>query len=108
MKENVVKIDTRVKNVTTVRGRDGKTARNQAATSPLDPAPVSDDVRLTSASSKLSEYEAELAGLDVADSGKIETVRQAIADGSFTVDEEAVAEGLIQESIDTITHQAQR
>ncbi len=103
-----MKIDTSVKNVTTVRSRDGKTARNQPAASLLDPAPVSDDVRLTSASGKLGELEAELAGLDVVDSGKIESVRQAIADGSFSVDEEAVAEGLIQESIDTITHQAQR
>ncbi|MEW5788697.1 MAG: flagellar biosynthesis anti-sigma factor FlgM [Pseudomonadota bacterium] len=67
-------------------------------------APGSTDVRLTATSGKMRELETELAGVDVTDSGKIESVRQAIADGRFVVDEEAVADGLIQESVDLIAH----
>jgi len=109
-KENVVKIDTNVKSVLPARGREVKANKDSAAASPggLATAAVSDEVRLTGTSAKLRHLEAELAGLDVADAGKVEAVRQALADGSFTVDEEVVAEGLIQESIDNITQQARR
>lgn len=103
-----MKIDTTIKNVAATRGKDARTGRTR--TDVLTPAgvAVSDDVRLTDTSAKMRELEAELARIDVADGGKIESVRQAIADGSFVVDEEAVAEGLIQESIDNITHHPQR
>ena len=63
---------------------------------------------LTDTSGRLRQLEGDLAGVDVADSGKIEAVRQAIEQGSFVVDEEAVAEGLIQESIENITHQPEK
>lgn len=103
-----MKIDTTIKNVTAPRGKDAKSGKTQTAV--LTPAgvAVSDDVRLTDTSAKMRGLEAELARIDVADGGKIESVRQAIADGSFVVDEEAVAESLIQESIDNITHHPQR
>ncbi|KAF0103750.1 MAG: negative regulator of flagellin synthesis FlgM [bacterium] len=108
-KENVVKIDTNVKSVVPARSRDVKADKDSAAASPSGlAAAVSDEVRLTGTSAKLRHLEAELAGVDVADAGKVEAVRQALADGSFTVDEEVVADGLIQESIDNITQQARR
>jgi negative regulator of flagellin synthesis FlgM len=103
-----VKIDTTIKAVTAPRSKDAKSTKGQMLASPADPASVSDDVRLTSTSGKLRQFETELADVDVADSGKVEAVRQAIADGSFSVDEEVVAEGLIQESVDNITQQARR
>ncbi len=103
-----MKIDTTIKNVTAPRGKDAKTGKSQAVTHTPAGTAVSDDVRLTDTSAKIRELEAELARIDVADGSKIESVRQAIADGSFVVDEEAVAEGLIRESIDNITHHPQR
>jgi negative regulator of flagellin synthesis FlgM len=103
-----VKIDTTIKAVTAPRSKDAKSTKGQMLASAADPASVSDDVRLTSTSGKLRQFETELADVDVADSGKVEAVRQAIADGSFSVDEEVVAEGLIQESVDNITQQARR
>jgi negative regulator of flagellin synthesis FlgM len=103
-----VKIDTTLKGVSASRGKDTKPGRVQVQAGPADPRSVSDDVRLTSTSGKLRQLESQLADVDIADSGKVESVRQAIADGTFRVDEEAVAEGLIQESIDNITHQPQR
>jgi len=63
---------------------------------------VSDEVRLTQTSEKMRHLESELSELEINDTAKIESIRQAIADGNFKVDEEAVAEGLIQESIANI------
>jgi len=103
-----VKIDTTIKNVTATRSKDAKTGKTQTVVLTPGGVAVSDDVRLTDTSAKMRGLEAELAQIDVADGGKIESVRQAIADGSFVVDEEAVAESLIQESIDNITHHPQR
>ncbi len=103
-----MKIDPTVKSVAPSRSKDTKAGKSRNMTGQANPASVSDDVRLTSTSGKLRELEAQLADVDVSDSGKIESIRQAILDGSFVVDEEAVAEGLIQESIDNITHQPQQ
>lgn len=103
-----MKIDPTVKTVAPSRSKDAKTGKTLNSAGPANPASVSDDVRLTSTSGRLRELEAQLAEVDITDSGKIESIRQAILDGSFVVDEEAVAEGLIQESIDNITHQPQQ
>ena len=99
-----MKIDTTVKSVPASRSKEVRASKGSAQSGAAHSAAVSDNVHLTSTSGKLSELEAQLAGVDVADSGKIEAVRQAIDDGSFVVDEEVVAENLIQESIDNITH----
>ncbi len=105
-----MKIDTTIKSVPASRGKDAKPGKAKILVTSADTASASAsaDVRLTSTSGKLRQLESELADVGVADSGKIESVRQAIADGSFVVDEEVVAEELIQESIDNITHHSQR
>ncbi len=100
-----MKIDTTVKSPPPGRGKGIRGGQSQAPASPARGASVSDDVRLTSTSGKLHELESLLAEVEVADRGRVESIRQAIADGSFVVNEEVVAEGLIQQSIDNITHQ---
>lgn len=102
-----MKIETTVKSLPPGRSRDVKTGKASASAGAVQAGSVSDDVRLTSTSGKLRELEGQLAQVDVTDTGKIESVRQAIADGSFVVDEEVVAEGLIRESIDNITRHPQ-
>jgi negative regulator of flagellin synthesis FlgM len=69
---------------------------------PAEAPAISDDVKLTETSEKIRKLESELADVDVSDPAKVESIRKAIAEGNFKVDEEAVAEGLIQESIATI------
>lgn len=86
------------------RGKETRPAASRARPAPPRGASISDEVRLTPASGRMRLLEAELADVDIADAGKIEAVRRAITDGEFVVDEEVVAEGLIQESIDTIAH----
>jgi negative regulator of flagellin synthesis FlgM len=100
-KEPLVKIDTAIKSIPAPRGKDTKSAVSRLL-QPADPAAVSDDVRLTETSEKMRQLETDLSNIDITDAAKVESIRQAIEDGNFRVDEEAVAEGLIQESIATI------
>jgi negative regulator of flagellin synthesis FlgM len=100
-KETVVKIDNTIKSIPAPRGKDAKSAATRLL-QPADPSGVSDNVRLTDTSEKMRQLESELSNVDITDAAKVESIRQAIEDGNFKVDEEAVAEGLIQESIATI------
>lgn len=99
--EVVVKIENVIKSIPAVRGKDAKPAATRLL-QPAESPSVSDEVKLTGTSDKMRQLEGELSHVDVSDSAKIEAIRQAIADGNFSVDEEAVAEGMVQESIANI------
>jgi negative regulator of flagellin synthesis FlgM len=100
-KETVVKIDNAIKSIPAARGKENKSALSRML-QPAEAPAISDDVKLTETSEKIRKLESELADVDVSDPAKVESIRKAIAEGNFKVDEEAVAEGLIQESIATI------
>jgi len=103
-----VKIDSAIQHITSVqaKGVKSKPSRDKAAGSAA--GSVSDNVELTGTSSLMRELEAQLAELPPEDAGKVESIRQAIADGTFKVDEEAVAEGMVQETIEQLSHQHNR
>jgi negative regulator of flagellin synthesis FlgM len=76
----------------------GPTAPEAAAgKAPPAPAPRSgaDTVAITSLSAQLQAIEQGLADVPVIDAGKVESIRQAIADGRFEVDAGVVADKLI-------------
>jgi negative regulator of flagellin synthesis FlgM len=100
-KETVVKIDNTLKSIPPARSKDAKSAAARLL-APAGQSAVSDEVELTATSERMRQLESELGGVDISDAAKVEAIRQAIADGKFKVDEEVVAEGLIQESIATI------
>lgn len=54
-----------------------------------------DSLTLTESSTRVRSLESELASVDITDASKIESVKAALADGSFTVDAEVVADRLI-------------
>ncbi|MHB1144812.1 MAG: flagellar biosynthesis anti-sigma factor FlgM [Thiobacillus sp.] len=54
-----------------------------------------DSLTLTKSSTHIRALEADLASVDVTDLGKVESVKAALADGSFAVDAEVVADRLI-------------
>jgi negative regulator of flagellin synthesis FlgM len=103
-----VKIDSALQHISSVqaKGVKSKTAKGKP-TAAMD-ASVSDNVELTGTSSRMRELETQLADLPPDDAGKVEAIRQAIADGTFTVDEEAVAEGMVQETIEQLSHRHNR
>jgi negative regulator of flagellin synthesis FlgM len=59
------------------------------------PAGGSDSLTLTESSTRIRTLESQLASVDIADAGKIESVKAALANGTFTVDAEVVADRLI-------------
>ena len=106
--ETVVKIDIAPRTTTAVRGKDVKSVLGQPGrlSQPAEPAAVSDDVQLTDTAERLRQLESSMGSVEISDSAKIESIRQAIADGNFKVDEEVVAENLVQESISNISQRA--
>lgn len=59
------------------------------------PAGGSDSLTLTESSTRIRTLESQLASVDIADASKIESVKAALANGTFTVDAEVVADRLI-------------
>ena len=66
------------------------------------PAPGADSLTLTESSTRMRAMEAELANVDIADASKIESVKDALAKGTFTVDAEIVADRLIDHSKESL------
>ena len=62
----------------------------------------SDSLTLTESSTRVRSLEAQLAAVDVTDIGKVEAVKAALADGSFTVDAEVVADRLIEHTKEAV------
>lgn len=94
-----MKIDKRITppstaKVSTVKGKGG-------GKSPIQTA-GGDAVSVSASSSQVRALEAQLAAIDVTDAGKVESVKAAIADGSFTVDAEVVADRLIDHTKETL------
>ncbi len=61
-----------------------------------------DSLTLTDSSTRIRALESQIASVDVADAGKIESVKAALADGSFAVDAEVVADRLIDHTKETL------
>lgn len=100
-----MKIDNSLKGVAAVRtrvtrGDKGKTAADTDAA-------IADSVELTLASTTLNAMEEALAGMPVEDTDKVEAVRRAITDGHFQVNEEAVADALVQSTVEQLRRQGQ-
>ncbi len=82
-----------------LRAREGRPGSAQGAT-----ADSGDSVDLTRASLQLRAMEESLADVPVMDTAKIESLRQAIAEGRFTVDEDLVAERLVKSILEQLRH----
>jgi negative regulator of flagellin synthesis FlgM len=106
--KKAVKIDNTLKTSASPKVKDTRREKSGGSVSVSQPSGVHDEVKLSGDATRLRELEAHLAGLDVADPKKVESIRQAIADGTFKVDEEAVADGLIKETIDHLSSQGKR
>lgn len=66
-----------------------------AAERPAAAGPATDTVTLTDTATRLRELEAALATAPAVDANRIEALRQAIAEGRYTVDSVHVADKLV-------------
>ena len=62
----------------------------------------SDSLTLTESSTRIRSLESQLASVDVTDAGKVESVKAALANGTFAVDAEVVADRLIDHTKETL------
>ena len=95
-----MKIDNALKNVQSP-SQKGKVGKSKAQGT-QEQTGVSDNVELTARSALMQSLESALAKLPDTDAGKIEEIRQAIAEGRFQVNEEVVAEKLIHEAMENL------
>lgn len=90
-----MKIDSSIKSVSTGAVSGGGSRPGKGATS----APGSgggDRVQLSPLSSQLQAIESSMADTPVVDSARVAEIRQAIAEGRFKVNPDAVADHLLQ------------
>lgn len=59
-------------------------------------ASKSDTVELTSSAKLLERLEKNLAAAPAVDSARVETIKQAIANGQYEIDSEAIADAIIR------------
>ena len=95
-----MKIDKRIPPATAakVSSAKGKSAGKASAS----PASGADSLTLTESSTRIRALESQLASVDVADAGKVESVKAALANGTFAVDAEVVADRLIDHTKETL------
>lgn len=98
-----MKIDSTLKNVAGVQAKP-KAGKGKASETGKSQTGVQDNVDLTAQASLMRSLESSLADLPDTDVGKVEEVRQAIAEGRFKVDEEVVAEKLVEETMEDLHH----
>jgi len=60
------------------------------------PGPSGGDVEITPTARRLAELERSLQGQPAVDSARVEAARQALASGSYRLDPERIAAGLLQ------------
>ncbi len=95
-----MKIDKRVTPPATTKV--ASTKAKAAGKTTAKPAAGADALTLTESSTRLRALETQLASVDVANAGKVESVKAALADGSFSVDAEVVADRLIDHTKETL------
>ncbi len=95
-----MKIDKRITPAATAK--TGAAKGKGAGKTPAPAAGGGDSLTLTESSTRVRALESQLAGVDVTDAGKVESVKAALADGSFTVDAEVVADRLIDHTKQTL------
>ena len=95
-----MKIDPGLKQVTLadpVEARAGQTAGNPSAAMPQT------DVHLSPRAAQLKQMETRLAAIPAVDRARVDSIKQAIASGQYTVDTANIAEGLL-DSVKEMLH----
>lgn len=90
-----MKINNSIGNTAGVSGTQDAASGKPAGSAPTAPRQSGDRVAITPLSSQLQALESRLADVSVVDTARVDAIKQAISDGRFKVDSEAVADRLI-------------
>jgi negative regulator of flagellin synthesis FlgM len=91
-----VKIDNSIRTVAGVPVSDGQKRTDKTADATPPRAPSAANVRLSSLSAQLQAIDSNLANSGVVDTARVAEIKQAISEGHFKVNPEAVADRLLQ------------
>ena len=94
-----MKIDKRI---TPPAASKASSTKGKGAGKASAPAPAGDSLTLTESSNRIRSLESQLASVEVTDAGKVESVKAALANGTFAVDAEVVADRLIDQTKETL------
>jgi negative regulator of flagellin synthesis FlgM len=103
-----VKIDDSLTGLSAIRNRTTRKTKDGAVDTATSTTTAGDSVAITSKSAQLSKLEEELRLVDSSDTAKIEAIKLAIAEGRFEVDEEAVADALVQNTMEQLRRQGKK
>lgn len=95
-----MKIDKRI--TPPAAAKVSATKGKSVAKSPAPTPAGGDSLTLTESSTRIRSLETQLASIDVTDAGKVESVKSALANGTFAVDAEVVADRLIDQTKATL------
>lgn len=92
---------------TSILGESGAPAARSAkpATGPENRSTQQDSVQLSSVSTQIQALETGLAAASGFDAAKVEAIRQAILEGRYTVNAEAIADKLIASTRELLARQ---
>jgi negative regulator of flagellin synthesis FlgM len=101
-----LKIDSFTKPLTSASTKESKprTAAQAGANSAQQTPVAQDSVQLTS-SSQLQALDSKMESVPVVDAAKVEAIKQAIAEGRFTIDAGVIADGLIATAKELVRNQ---
>lgn len=100
-----MKIDDSLNGIPALRSRETRKSKTSPPSAAANHGNPGDSVAITQTSAKLSQFETELGQIGAGETGKVEAIRLAIAEGSFRVDEEAVADALVQGTMEQLRRQ---
>lgn len=95
-----MKIDKRITPPTATKVSASKDKKTGKAAAPA--AAAGDSLTLTESSARVRALETELASVDITDAAKVDAVKAALANGTFAVDAEVVADRLIDQTKETL------
>lgn len=91
-----MKIEQNLQSLSSTPAIDKKRANSTSTPTAGNKGAAGDSVQLTSLSSQLQSLEKNLGNVSTVDSSRVEAIKQAISEGRFQVDAEAVANSLIK------------
>lgn len=103
-----MKIDGLTPSSSSQRLDNAKSRRKGAAAKTGASEHTDSNVELTGISSRLQALEAYLSGFDGIDMNKVETMRQAIAEGHYGLDEDVIAERLVGDIVEDLRRHAKK
>ena len=91
-----MKIDNSIKTVGGISVSDGRKSAEKNTGVNSNPAPPADTVHLSPLSSQLQAIDSNFANSAVVDTARVEEIKQALSEGRFKVNPEAVADRLLE------------